>query len=284
MMLKYIKNLILYDFKNIYAKRNIIFLYIIISSILIVNLIPKVPSLVCNYLDFYGYIFMNSSLIAYLPCILSIYFSAIIFFNNELDLLIKIRIKNKYYWLISKLFTMLILNLFIIILLTMITLIIGIIYFKLAIGWGENSISLAKQIPMTVTDFKYTIFYSPLKLILINSGIYTLFMTFISLFAIIVSLVFKMPKLAVILPSIYLIVSFFISIIPNFKLAKFLNSNSYIMFGYRNYYKFSELSGLFLTFRQAFFIPLIFLIILVFISLVIVRKIDFGIGEKRLWD
>ena len=215
---------------------------------------------------------------------MSIYLSAIIFFNNELDLLSKIRIKNKRYWLISKVITLLILNLIIIILVTIMTLIVGIIYFKFSLGWSNESISLAKKIPMTVTDFKYTIFYYPLKLILINSAIYVFFMTFISLLSNMISLIFKIPKLSIILPSIYLIASFIITFTPGFKLSKFFVVNSYIAFGYRNYYNFGDLGELCLTFRQAFFIPLALLIILFFISLLVIRKIDFSIGEKRLWN
>lgn len=283
-MFKHIKNLILYDLKNLYFKKNIIFFCLTINLIIIVNLISRVPPLISNWLDFYGYIFMDSRLIAYFPCILSIYFSSIIFFNNELDLLMKIRIKNKYYWLTSKIITIIILNLIIIILVTIMTLIVGAIYFKLSFGWGIKSVSLAKSIPMTVTDFKYTLFYSPLKLILINLAIYVFFMSFISLFSNIISLLLKIPKISIILPSIYLITSFIITFITKFKFSKFFVVNSYIAFGYRNYYNFEDLGELSLTFRQAFFIPLTLLIILFFISLLIIRKIDFGIGEKCLWD
>ena len=283
-MFKNIKNLIIYDLKYIYYQRIYIYIYILISIFIVINLNSRLSGIDTNLWDLYGVVFMNSMLVIYVPCIISLYFSALIFFDSEINTFVKIRIVNKRQWLISKIISIGIFNIIIITILTIITLVIGSIFRGLSSTWSNAVLLEANRTSVNILTFKYVNFYSPAKLIFINSVTFTIFMTSIGVLGSIISLKFNKPKLGLLMSVNYIIFSLLFRSIPGTKIFKYISYQNFILFGQRNYYDFDKMSNLYLTTREAFIIPLTLLIITVIFGVINIKKVDFLIGEKRLWE
>lgn len=282
-MLKNVKNLILHDLKYIIYKRKVIYLFLLVSIYMIFNFSFKVSGSSLNLWDLYGAVFMSSSMTLYIPCIMSIYFSATIFFDSELNTFIKIRILSKRQWYVSKVITIFILNLFTILIFSLISLIIGGIFFGLSNTWSDSSIIAANETSMNVLNFKYVNFYSPVKLLFINSIIYSTFMCFIVIISSLIGILFNKPNIGLLMPIFYIFISLILRIMNGSKILKYIIYQNYMLFGQRNYYNSDMIVNLYLTMKEAFFIPIILFIITIILGLIIIKKVDFIIGEKHLW-
>lgn len=261
-------NLCKYDIKRILNKKYIIELYIIVIAFIMIN---SGYQCIENYKVWDISLVMQTEIVSLsiIAAVVSVYISNYIAFDMKMSRFINIRMDSKLQWFISKVISIILLNLFIISVMVFVSIIIGVVYGGLSYTWTYEE-----------NMFFYKIFYSPYKIIFINILTFTLFLSFLEIVGLIVSLVFKNYKVGITIVFLYIISSPLLTYFGKVRVKKYFAFTSYILFGNRNYYN-KDIEFMYLTVKQALVIPMILFIILFVIGLFIIRNLEIDIGAKK---
>lgn len=240
---KFIK-LCLYNLKELNLNLLFIFIFLICITSVYTALTYQASFIKeFNMIDFYCIIFISSILQLTLLFIYNLIFIFSCFETKTESINIKIRCNNFKLWFFSKIFTIFIVNIASILILTIITLLIGGIFWGFDFNWSSITIT---------NNITYAKFYSPLEIILINIITYSFFVTFLS--EIIGYLIVKLDKkiFVSILTIIYLITN-------RLKLFKYFSFETYMSLDFRNYYADIAQNN-YITIKAGVIIPVILFI------------------------
>lgn len=258
-----IKYSILYYYKKFNYKIIGILLFILFSFI-IYGLNDFINSNIQNKLqkntwDLYSFLYIDSSMLVDTMIFISLYIVFSCFQNNKKEIFIKIRSNNFFIWYTSKIISIFLFNIIIMIFVTLIILIISTLIFSKSFNWSEFSMNIREC----------TKFYSPIKFAILNSATYCFFVTFLSEILGVLIIKIKNRKIVASLVLIYLIVDRYIFSF-NFKLInilKYFSLSSYVHFDNRLYY--INKSSSYLTVRNSLICSfLLFVVTLILIKVI----------------
>lgn len=295
-MIKNMINVFFYDIKRVLSKKIFYFLLILIVFILtnriqqgIIDanemktaLEARVSSkLIANCWDnVYDIIFIPGfAEWVILPFML--YLTTYIFFDNQLNMFIKIRMEKKIYWFISKIFLIFILSFSIILTITLITVVISTFYSGFSLNWSSFIAEKKLFNPM----FGGTVFYSPIMMVILNSISYASSITILSVIAGLLSLRKNNPKVGIIFSIIFLLIGKATKFLSTDyqEVFKYITLDNYTNFANKTFLKADDINGLgLLTVRESFIILGSILTIVTIFSIFYIKKVDFSIGEKQI--
>lgn len=271
-MIKSILRLVRFDLSKVLKEKKVIILYLLILLYAITrSQYIYIPNL--NMIDIVMVIQMNSPFVIIVESFFSIYIGSNLFIEKELSCFIKSRIKYKRNWIISKIASILIINVVIFLVTIIISFITGLIIGGYGTEWGNRILSLPPGHP-------YAALYSPYKLLLINTIIFTSVMTLLSLISGMIYLKFNATYLGISITLMYMLGSSALSFLGGGAIAKAIIFTNYIIFSRRNYFN-TESELMYMTTRQSLIYPIIALAVLVVYCVWRVKKFEFRTGDKK---
>lgn len=193
-----------------------------------------------NMWDFYSVMFLQGGMEIIIILLLSFYFTFSCFENRKRSIYTKIRAGNSAIWFLSNIISIFIFNIISILLFTAIVLIIGAMFWGGDLGWS----SISKMYPRP-----HILFYSPIKLVMLNIITYSFFATFLA--ELIGFSIVKFDKR--IITSILTVAYLIFNRIPK---LRYISFEVYMDLGRRSYYLNMNPNN-YMTVKQGLFIPII---------------------------
>ena len=271
-MIKSILMLLRFNLNKSLNKKNAIILYLII---LLYSIIKSqcvfIPGL--NMTDIEVVIQMNSPFVIIVQAFFSIYIGSSLFIEKDLDYFIKSRIKCKRIWLISKIVSILVINIIISLITIAISFLFGVIIGGSGISWSDRVLNLPPEYP-------YAALYSPFKLLFINIVVFTLIMTLLSLISGLIYMKYNRVYLGISIILMYMLGSSALSFLGDGSVTKAIIFTNYIIFSRRNYYN-TESELIYMTTKQSIIYPTVGLVILVIYFIIRIKSFEFKLGDKK---
>lgn len=290
-MINNILNICIYDFKRLLNKKSIYF-YILLISIILVNTSQSYISMgekinkghQANMWDGFIATILDGTMIMWFLFPMCLYFITLIFFDSDLNTFIKIRVKNKRIWILSKIITVYVFSWFSIFIVSIISLVINLLYQGFSVNWSDAALFHATRSSEYYTFIQT---YWPLETFLINCFTFASTMTILTVIANLISLYKNNPKIGICISIMFMLLGKgFIFI--NVHFLKYFTLNNYLIFAKKNFPTY-DLNGtllrpnpFLLTINEVNLILALLIIFIIIISLIFIKKIDFSIGRDTL--